>query len=148
MRYARVIPKILFAGLIAGLVAAFMAGAVAALVSAPQLSISAIAIGGFFGVGYGIKLTIGPAILLGGLLWLRRVRSALIWMGTGALGGLGGYCFLALPDVNYDVVAMFTAPEAFALLAACLAAGISGAFIFRLMMDTLTAFNDDGYDYD
>ena len=114
------------------------------LIGASQFSVSAIAIGGFVGAIYGIKLTIGPAILLGGLLWFLRVRSAWIWIGAGALGGLGGYGFLSLADAGET----FTAANALPLIAASLAAGISGALIFRLMMDTLTAFQDDGYDYD
>ena len=146
MRWARLIAFFLLAGGTASLVGGFCT----AVVLSAMLSLSAgeplafmpgALFLGFIGAFMGLRAFI-PVTILGGLLWSFRVRSKLAWTATGVLGALGT-CGLAagFPDVAGGMIGYLGPGWQIALAFAL--SGIPTAFAFRLVMESVTAFDDD-----
>jgi hypothetical protein len=144
VRRARLVALFLLAGGIASLVGGFctvvVLGAILSVAEAEPLALMPGALfAGVFGAVLGLKAFV-PATLLGGLLWSFRLRSKLVWAGTGLLGGLGMFGALsAFPTLAGGLP--FDANWQFALAFAL--AGAPAACAFRLVMESATAFDDD-----
>lgn len=65
----------------------FLGMAFALLTEGPMALLGGLRLG-VWAIWFGLAVAALPAILFGGLLWLRGVRRAIIWAGTGLLGGL------------------------------------------------------------
>ncbi len=146
MRWARLIAFFLLAGGIASLVGGFCT----AVVVSAMLSLSlgeplAFMPGslflGFLGATLGLRAFV-PVTVLGGLLWSLRVRSKLVWAGTGMIGALGMYGLASVfPDLAGGVIG-YLGPSWQIALAFGLS-GVPAALAFRLVMESITAFDDD-----
>ena len=135
---------LLVSGLFAGFAGGFLAAWLVALLGLGMLALLPPAwLIGFFGGVTGLKLATLPAAVLGGLLWRYRVRRKWAWAGTGALAGLILFALVALfPKVD-DMAGDFLAgPEGLKFLFIGLPAGAFAALVFRVVMDSLTAFDD------
>ncbi len=98
---------------------------------------------GLLGAVLALKLAVLPAMILGGLLWRYRVRSKWRWAGTGAIAGLGLVALLRFfPGIDSVAGEIAIEREVVLLAPACFLAGAAAALLFRLVMDSLTAFDD------
>lgn len=127
----------LFVACAAGFLAALM---IAVVTDGPGALLGGLFLG-FVGIGYSVQLATLPALLLGSLLWLLRVRSALIWAGVGAMSGLA--CLgLAKLMLGADEVAMIVFGEApTGLLPIFMVVGAIAALLFRVVMRAFAAYD-------
>jgi hypothetical protein len=122
-------------GFLTGLLLALFTGGPLALVPAGLLL-------GLFGAAYGFKVAILPAALLGGLLWWRGVSSKLVWAGTGVMGGIICYALVAIFPEWLLGEGMGLGRDWPLFAAALSLAGAPAALAFRLLMETVTAFDE------
>ena len=116
------------------LVALFVAGPVALVGGWPL---------GLFGAFVGLKLGTVPAAVLGGLLWRLRVQRKWIWVGTGAAAGLGLFVFVRLfPGIDDMAGDLVSGQEGLLFALIYVLAGALAALVARVMMESLTAFDD------
>jgi hypothetical protein len=133
----------LLGGAVAALVGGFLTGMLIALfTSGPLALVTTGPILGLFGAAYGAKVAILPATLLGGLLWWRGVSSKLVWAGTGVMGGIVCYAMVALFPEWLLGEGMGLGRDWPLFAAALPLAGAPAALAFRLLMETVTAFDE------
>ena len=133
----------LLCGACAALVGGFLTGMLLALfTSGPLALVTTGLLLGLFGAVYGLKVAILPAALMGGLLWGRDVSSKLVWAGTGVIGGIFRYAMVAIfPE--WTLGGGMGLGRDWPLFAAALPlAGAPAALLFRLLMETVTAFDE------
>jgi len=133
----------LLCGAIAALAGGFFTGLLLCLFTGGPLALVPTGlILGLFGATFGLKVAILPATLLGALLWWRGFSSKLVWAGTGLLGGLLCFAMVALfPEwLLGDGMGLGADWPLFA--AALPLAGAPAALAFRLLIESLTAFDD------
>ena len=146
MRWVRLIAFFLLAGFAASLVGGFFTAVVlSAIISLwtaePLAFVPGSLFLGVFGALIGLRAFI-PVTILGGLLWSLRVRGKLVWTATGMVGGLGMYGLASgFPALAGDMIGYIGSSWEVALAFAL--AGIAAAFAFRLIMESVTAFDDD-----
>ena len=122
-------------GFVTGLLLALFTGGPLALVPAGLLL-------GLFGAAYGLIVAILPAALLGGLLWWRGFTSKLVWASTGVMGGFICYAFVAIFPEWLLGQGMGLGRDWPLFAAALPLAGAPTALVFRLLMETVTAFDE------
>ena len=92
------------------------------------------------GWGYVLLFATLPAILLGSLLWLRAVRSPLVWAATGILAALGCYALaFAIPGWIGRVAQVMFGGEPMTFALAFAIAGALAALLFLGLMRLSTA---------
>ena len=130
-------------GALAALAGGFFTGLLLSLFDGgPLAMVTTGLVVGLFGAMFGLKTAVLPAILLGGLLWWRGVSSKLVWAGTGVVGGMLCYALVAaFPEwLLGEGMALGRDWPLFA--AALPLAGAPAALVFRLLMESVTAFDD------
>ena len=134
---------VIICGALAALAGGFFTGLLISLFTGGPLALVTTGlIVGLFGAMFGLKAAVLPAILLGGLLWWRGVSSKLVWAGTGVVGGALCYAMVAtFPELLLgEGMGLGTEWPLFAV--ALPLAGALAALVFRLLMESLTAFDD------
>jgi hypothetical protein len=122
--------------------AGFMTGlAIAIVTKGPSAPLAGLLLG-FMATGYGMLMATVPALVLGSLLWLRRVRSTIIWASMGALAGLA--C-LRLATIVLEIDEASTtdlglAPSGFVPI--FMAVGAISALLFRVLMRVFSASDE------
>ena len=122
-------------GFLTGILISFLTGGPLALVPTGLLL-------GLFGAAYALKVAVLPAALLGGLLWSLGVGNKLVWAGTGMLGGMLCYAIVAIFPQWALGSGMGLGAEWPLFAAALPLAGTPAALMFRLLMESVTAFDD------
>ncbi len=144
MRVGRLLFYLLVSGLFAGFAGGFVAAWLVALLGLGVLALLPPGwIIGFMGGFTGLKLAALPAAVLGGLLWHYRIRNKWAWAGAGALAGLVLFALVALiPAADEMAGDILGGPEGLKFLPIGLPAGAFAALVFRVVFDSLTAFDD------
>ena len=90
-------------------------------------------------VHFGLVLATLPAILCGGLLWLRGVRSAIAWAGLGVLAGIAclGLAYIGPGDID-QITSLILGHEPLAFSVAFAVAGALAALTFLALMRLFT----------
>jgi hypothetical protein len=133
----------LLCGAIAALTGGFLTGLLlSVLTGGPLALVPAGLLLGLFGAAYGLKVALLPAALLGGLLWGLGIGNKLVWVGTGMLGGMLCYALVALFPQWVLGGGMGLGADWPPFAAALPLAGAPAALMFRLLMETITAFDD------
>ena len=97
---------------------------------------------GLFSLGYALLLMAPPAMLLGGLLWARRVRSAAIWAAVGTIGALGCYALAFVLPGGIGEATMFFQPNPVQFAPAFAIAGALAALLFRALMRAFAPYDE------
>ena len=144
MRVGRLLFYLLVCGLFAGFAGGFLAAWLVALLGLGTMALLPPGwMIGVLGGLTGLKLATLPCAVLGGLLWRFRVRGKWAWAGTGALAGLGLFGLVALfPAADEMAGDILGGPEGWKFLAVGLPSGAFAALVFRVLLDSLTAFDD------
>lgn len=142
-RHVRLGVFFLLCGACTALVGGFLSGVIMVLLDGGLAALTPTAlIVGLFGAMFALKVAILPAALLGGLLRWRQIESKLVWAATGVLGGGICYAMVVLFPEWLLGGGMGMGPDWYLFAVALPLAGAPAALSFRLLMETLTAFDE------
>jgi len=129
--------------LVSAVAASLLLGTTFALLTGGPLAIPGGIVLGALGLSYSILPTLLPALLLGGLLWLGRIRRRAIWAAAGALAGL--VCFSLITSFTADLreaLSAIAGQNRIEFGLACAIAGALAALLFRTLMRLFTAYDE------
>jgi hypothetical protein len=135
----RLIALLVLSGVLTAIAASLLLGMTFALLDdGPAALLDGLRLG-LKVIHFGLVLATLPAILFGGLLWLRGVRGIIAWAGMGVLAGLVclGLAYIGPGDIDM-ITARILMHQPFKFTLAFAIAGALAALLFLALMRLFT----------